>query len=112
MSKFAAKAWFVPALLAASLSSWSAAHADLQAGRQKAQMCATCHGAVGMATMANTPHLAGQPEVYLSEQLKNFRSGRRVHEMMTLIAKPLTDDDIQNLSLWYSSQQIELKEKP
>ncbi len=112
MPKFAAKAWFVPVLLVAALSGWSAAHADLQAGRQKAQMCATCHGAVGMATMANTPHLAGQPEVYLSEQLKNFRSGRRVHEMMTLIAKPLTDDDIQNLALWYSSQQIELKEKP
>ena len=112
MPNFVAKAWFVPALVAAALSGWGAAHADLQAGRQKAQMCATCHGAVGMATMANTPHLAGQPEVYLSEQLKNFRSGRRVHEMMTLIAKPLTDDDIQSLALWYSSQQIELKEKP
>ena len=112
MSNFAAKAWFVPVLIATALSGWGCAQADLQAGRQKAQMCATCHGAVGMATMANTPHLAGQPEVYLSEQLKNFRSGRRTHEMMSLIAKPLTDDDIQSLALWYSSQQIELKEKP
>ncbi len=112
MSNFAAKAWLVPALVAAALSGWSAAHADLQAGRQKAQMCATCHGPQGLASMANTPNLAGQPEVYLSEQLKHYRSGRRVHEMMTLIAKPLTDDDIQSLALWYSSQQIELKEKP
>lgn len=112
MLNFSAKTGFVPALFAVLLSGWSAAHADLQAGRQKAQMCATCHGALGVATMANTPHLAGQPEVYLSEQLKNFRSGLRTHEMMSLIAKPLSDDDIQSLALWYSSQQIELKEKP
>jgi len=86
--------------------------ADIQAGRQKAQMCATCHGAMGLATMANTPNLAGQPEVYLSEQLKAYRSGKRTHDIMTLIAKPLTDDEIASLSLWFSSLQIEVKERP
>lgn len=90
----------------------SPARADLQAGRQKAQMCATCHGPLGLSTMANTPHLAAQPEVYLSEQLKAYRSGKRVHDIMTLIAKPLTDAEIADLSAWYSSQQIEVKEKP
>jgi len=90
----------------------SPARADLQAGRQKAQMCATCHGPLGVATMVNTPHLAGQPGLYLSEQLKAYRSGKRTHDIMTLIAKPLTDDEIANLSAWYSSLQIEVKEKP
>ena len=65
-----------------------------------------------MATIANTPNLAGQPDVYLSEQLKAYRSGRRTHDIMTLIAKPLTDDEIANLVAWYSSLQIEVKDRP
>jgi len=88
------------------------AQADIQAGRQKAQMCATCHGPLGVATMPNTPNLAAQPELYLSEQLKAYRSGKRTHDIMTLIAKPLTDDEIASLSLWFSSLQIEVKERP
>jgi len=88
------------------------AQADPQAGRLKAQLCATCHGPLGLATMPNTPNLAGQPEVYLTQQLSAYRSGKRVHEIMTLIAKPLTDDEIANLAAWFSSLQVEVKEKP
>ena len=86
--------------------------ADREAGRAKAQMCAACHGPLGLATIANTPNLAGQPDVYLSEQLKAYRSGKRTHDIMTLIAKPLTDDEIANLVAWYSSLQVEVKERP
>jgi cytochrome c553 len=90
----------------------AAASADPQAGRQKAQLCATCHGPLGVATMPNTPNLAGQPEVYLSEQLKAYRGGKRVHDIMSLIAKALSDDDIENVAAWYASLQIEAREKP
>lgn len=90
----------------------SAQAADREAGRAKAQLCAACHGPLGLATIANTPNLAGQPDVYLSEQLKAYRNGRRTHDIMTLIAKPLTDDEIANLVAWYSSLQIEVKERP
>ena len=83
--------------------------ADIQAGRQKAQMCATCHGPMGLATMPNTPNLAGQPEIYLSNQLRAYRSGERRHEVMAVIAKPLSDDDIANLAAWFSSVRIEAK---
>jgi cytochrome c553 len=104
---------FITLLLAsASLLAGHAALADAKAGRQKAQVCTTCHGPLGFATMANTPHLAGQPALYLIEQLKAFRSGKRPHEVMSLMAKPLTDDDIENLSEWFSSMQVEVKEKP
>ena len=88
------------------------ARADLQAGRQRAQMCAACHGPLGMATMPNTPNLAGQPELYLSEQLRAYRNGKRVHDTMTLIAKPLTDDEIASLAAWFSSLHVEVKEAP
>jgi cytochrome c553 len=106
---------FVPflrvALIGAIAITVNPARADPQAGRQKAQMCATCHGPQGLATMPNTPHLAGQPEVYLSEQLKAYRGGKRTHDIMTLIAKPLTDADIADLAAWFSSLQIEVKDK-
>jgi cytochrome c553 len=99
---------FAAALFIAS----HAAGADLQAGRAKAQTCATCHGPMGIAAMPNTPNLAGQPEVYLAEQLKAYRSGKRVNEMMSLIAKPLTDGEIDDLAAWYGSLQVQIKQSP
>jgi cytochrome c553 len=60
-------------LLAGLLLACLPALAAPPTGRQQAQQCATCHGLQGLAIMANTPHLAGQPDVYLIEQLKAFR---------------------------------------
>ena len=83
------------------------------AGRAKADaMCAGCHGSNGMSTLPNAPNLAGQPEIYLKEQLKAYRNGKRAHEVMAVIAKPLTDDEINNLVAWYSSMEIKVSEKP
>jgi cytochrome c553 len=90
----------------------SPASADAAAGRTKAQMCATCHGANGLAVTPNTPHLAGQPEPYLVEQLKAYRSGKRAHEVMAVVAKPLTDADIADLAAWFASLEIVLKKEP
>ena len=52
------------------------------------------------------PHLAGQPEMYVREQLRAYRNGKRQNEIMTIIAKPLTDDEISDLSAWYASIEI------
>ena len=90
----------------------SPASADAAAGRIKAQMCTTCHGANGLAVAPNTPHLAGQPEPYLVEQLKAYRSGKRAHEVMGVVAKPLTDADIADLAAWFASLEIVLKKEP
>ena len=85
--------------------------ADVNAGKAKADaICAVCHGAQGIATLPNAPNLAGQPQIYLAEQLKNYRSGKRTHEVMGVIAKPLSDQDIENTSAWYASLQMELRE--
>jgi cytochrome c553 len=84
---------------------------DVAAGRTKAaQACNTCHGAQGLSTLPNAPHVAGQPFVYLLEQLKAYRSGKRAHEVMHVIAKPLSDDEIRQLAAWYSSLTISVKE--
>ncbi len=81
--------------------------AELQAGRQKAQACNVCHGPAGISQAPDTPHIAGQPVIYLTAQLKAYRNGTRKHEVMAVMAKPLTDDDIAALAAWYSSIKIE-----
>ena len=106
-----------PALAAAVLVTLGAAAepawAQLTtAGKAKAQLCAACHGPLGVAAMPNTPNLAGQPAQYLAEQLKAYRGGKRVHEIMSLIAKPLSDDDIASVSAWYASLKVEVSEAP
>lgn len=90
----------------------SLALADAAAGRTKAQMCTPCHGANGLAVVPNTPHLAGQPEPYLIEQLKAYRSGKRAHEVMSVVAKPLADEDIADLAAWFASLEIVLRKEP
>lgn len=81
--------------------------ADLDAGRAKAQACAMCHGPLGLAVAPETPHLAGQPAGYLEAQLKAYRGGTRRHEVMSLMARPLSDDDIALLAAWFSAIRVE-----
>jgi cytochrome c553 len=64
---------------------------------------------LGKSTAPDAPNLAGQPELYLAAQLRAFRDGSRQHVVMSLIAKPLTDDDIRVLSAWYSAMRVEVR---
>ena len=80
---------------------------DAAAGKTKAAACAMCHGPLGIAVAPDTPNLAGQPESYVAGQLKAYRGGARKHEIMSLMAKPLTDADIANLAAWFSSVKVE-----
>ena len=85
--------------------------ADIGAGKLKATaVCAVCHGALGVSMVPNAPNLAAQPAIYLTEQLKNYRSGKRSHEVMSVIAKPLTDREIDDMSAWYASMQMDVRE--
>jgi cytochrome c553 len=90
-----------------SLAWGLAAAADPQAGRAKAAACAVCHGQNGISMVPNAPHLAGQPALYVEDQLRSYRSGKRAHEVMSLIAKPLSDADIEDLAAWFASIKIE-----
>ena len=81
--------------------------ADAEAGRKKARQCQTCHGIDGIAKIPIAPHIAGESEIYLITQLKAFRSGKRTHEMMSVIAKDLSDEDMADLAAWYGAIKIE-----
>jgi cytochrome c553 len=84
--------------------------ADNAAGKAKADVaCAVCHGPQGLSLQPNVPHLAGQPQIYLVEQLRNYRSGKRHHEVMSVIAKSLTDREIDDLARWYSSLRLSVE---
>ena len=83
---------------------------DPRAGRAKAAACTACHGPLGLSQMPDAPHLAGQPEIYLAEQLKAYRSGKRSHEVMNVVAKGLGDADIADLAAWFAS--IEVRAEP
>ena len=98
-----------PAMLMMSLILLCAGAAqarDPVAGQKLAGACAACHGQNGLSTLPNAPHLAGQPAIYVAEQLKSYRNGSRKNEVMAVIAKPLTDEQIDDLAAWYASIQI------
>jgi cytochrome c553 len=80
--------------------------ADSAAGQAKSTPCMTCHGQRGIANMVEAPNLAGQNAIYLELQLRHFRNGTRQHEIMNLMAKPLTDADISDLAEWYQSIKV------
>lgn len=96
-------------LLAAAGPAAAQAAADAQAGRAKAGACAVCHGPLGVSVTPDAPNLAGQPVIYVTAQLRAYRSGTRRHEVMNVIAKPLADDDIAQLAAWYASIRIEAR---
>lgn len=102
--------------LAATLCTAAAllpAHANnVEAGRQKAQACSVCHGPLGLSSAPDAPHLAGQPALYTAAQLRAYRSGARKHEVMAVMAKPLTDDDIANLAAWFASLRVDVQPPP
>jgi cytochrome c553 len=79
---------------------------DVAAGRRKALQCQACHGLDGLSRLPEAPHLAGQPERYLEKSLSEYRTGVRKDEMMALVVKDLTDQDIADLAAYYSAIEI------
>ncbi len=74
-------------------------------GKEKAAQCATCHGAIGDGDQPGFPKLAGQYESYLTQALKDYRSGERNNAIMKGFAAGLSIGDIEDLSAFFASQQ-------
>jgi cytochrome c553 len=85
------------------------AHAagDIQAGQTKAStVCLACHGLDGNSVNPEWPSIAGQHEQYIVKQVKAFRAGERTNTLMSPIAMTLTDQEIEDVAAYYSSQKI------
>jgi cytochrome c553 len=64
--------------------------------------CVPCHGADGIARDSEVPHLAGQNELYLINQMRAFRSGNRVHPEMAYMMHDVDDGTIAALAAYFA----------
>lgn len=83
------------------------AHADVTAGRAKAQVCVACHGPMGNSTNPDYPILAGQTARYLYLELQDFKAGRRSDPRMSPIVTGLSRDDMLDLADYFTAQRLE-----
>lgn len=90
----------------------SAQSGDPMAGRELAGQCRACHGLDGLSRQPDAPNIAAEPERYLAEQLRAYRSGRRQHPQMSVVAQGLSDADIANLAAYYGAIEIEVTSVP
>jgi cytochrome c553 len=85
-------------------------------GAHISAQCAACHGSNGMSVDTSIPNLAGQHYVYLVQQLKAFKERSRISPLMNELARPLTQEQIEDISAYYASVPIEVgkpsKSKP
>jgi len=87
------------------LSVSAGAAGDAAAGKAKSAVCGACHGPDGNSSNPLWPNLAGQHAAYLVKQLKDFKSGKRKDPVMAPMASPLSDQDMENLAAYYTSQK-------
>ncbi len=68
--------------------------------------CAACHHPRGLGNQpASYPFLAHQNAEYLINQLQYYRSKERIHPVMNLVAKALTDEQIQSVAYYIQGLQ-------
>lgn len=91
-------------ILLLSLTSAALAAGNIEAGANKAVVCAACHGQKGISVNPEWPNLAGQGEKYLIKQLHDFKNGDRPDPIMMGQAMALSDTDIDDLAAYFSAQ--------
>lgn len=102
----------------ADVAAWYAGHAAsarLVAPEQEANApdaCTGCHGVAGIGVSDDVPNLAGETVMYIDTQLKAFRTGKRIHEIMSVVAEELSDQDIRAAAEWYAATKLEIAVEP
>jgi len=86
--------------------------AGTDAQRQQAAPCEACHGAEGRSTAPETPSLAGQPKQFVTTQLVMFREGNRKNAVMSPVAAPLSNAEINELGSYFAAQSPAPAGKP
>src|ERR1700728_3716543 len=77
--------------------------ADIAAGKEKAELCAGCHGEAGISQTENIPSLAGQQDQFIQWQLVFFRGGARKNDQMQPIAEQISNEDVRVLGAYFAS---------
>ena len=100
---------FLTLAAAMAVTGGAAFAADPENGRKLARQCSACHGKLGIASDPEVPNLAGQSAFYIEKSLRSFQAGAREDRRMTLIAEPLSLDEIRDLAAWYESIEVTVK---
>lgn len=77
---------------------------DVEAGKEKAKVCAACHGVDGNSQSGEFPRLAGQHNDYLLRALEAYKSGARKNPLMAPMVEKLTKRDMEDLAAYFSAQ--------
>jgi len=89
---------------AAALGLLLAAAVQAQPSAETLALCAACHGPGGNATIALIPSLAGQPKVFIENQLVLVREGLRDIPVMKAAMERMTDEQIIELARYFAAQ--------
>lgn len=79
--------------------------ADIEAGKQKSQTCAACHGPDGNSTNSIWPKLADQHVQYTVKQLQDFKEGKRENAQMAPLVSSLNEEDMRDIAAYYADQK-------
>lgn len=77
---------------------------DPAAGKTVSQLCQGCHGESGLSMEDMIPNLAGQYADYIAKQFRDFQSGARTHQIMSAMAKTISDTQLIDIAAYYASQ--------
>lgn len=99
MNKFVAFIAMAALMAAAPVN----AAGNKEAGKAKSATCAACHAADGNSAIPANPKIAGQSEAYLLKQLMEFKSKKRDNAVMYGMVAGLSDQDMEDLAAYYSS---------
>lgn len=79
------------------------ASGNAEAGKQKAATCFACHGVDGNSIDPQYPRLAGQYNLYMQRALHEYKDGGRDNPIMKGMVATLSDQDIKDISTYFSS---------
>ncbi|MEZ5451557.1 MAG: c-type cytochrome [Thiothrix sp.] len=105
-AKTAAESW-KPATLRVALAEMP--QGDIGRGKQLNEqlMCASCHGAAGIAPTGNWPQVAGQKADYTYKMLLDYQSGLRSEDnrskLMLAAVEPMSQQDMADVAAYYAS---------
>lgn len=79
--------------------------ADIEQGKQVAQLCVACHGIDGAGqAVGKFPRLDTLAADYIVKQLNDFKVGTRNSPIMAPFVGMLDDEKMQNVAAYYASQ--------
>jgi cytochrome c553 len=83
---------------------------SIACGQDRVQLCAACHGDDGNSTNPQLPSIAGQPKLFLENQLILFREELRKSEQMAPVVKGMKDPEVIKLAEHFSKLPAKVME--